>query len=133
MNQKELLKLFKDIPRDDKIKQIKVLNSYLQLKENINLKDVINTELWRHNFSHVNIKDIALNDAVVSLVSSYVYLLEDSHKLIKEKLILERNQLLDSPFSFFYKNKIKKIDELLDILDLYNINNLSSVIPLNLD
>lgn len=132
MNQKELLELFKQIPRDDKVKQIQVLNSYLHLKENINLREVIDIELWRHNFTHVNIKDHVLNDAVVSLLSSYVYILEDSHKILKEKLIKERNKLMTSLFSFIYKNRIKQIDELLDVLDIYHMDNLASVIPLNL-
>lgn len=108
MNQKELLELFKQIPREDKVKQIQVLNSYLHLKENINLREVIDIELWRHNFTHVNIKDHVLNDAVVSLLSSYVYLLEDSHKIFKDKLIKERNKLMTSIFSFFIKIKLKK-------------------------
>ena len=133
MDQKKLIKLLMKIPKDDKIQQIRVLNSFLYFNEQIDLRDIINRELWRHNFSHVNIKDPTLNDSVVSLLSSYVYLLEESNQKMKEELIKQRNKLLNSPFSFLYKKRVKDLDKLLDVLDIYHMDNLSSVIPSIMD
>lgn len=126
MDQKPLLDILMKIPREDKVEHLKALNKYLSENEGWNLKDTIDIELWRHNFSHVNIKDPALNDSVVSLVSSYLYLLEDSHLKIREELLIQKEKKSKSLFSFFYKNRIKEIDRILNLIDSYSLDNLSS-------